>query len=105
MILGDFGTGQERQMSAKDKGGNGKMAKKIEEYVRSIPDFPEKGIIFSMIAGADERTCARIDSRHVFYPIFGTPDLDESVIRDAIAVLVRYVKVLSPDAEIRTGII
>lgn len=33
-------------MSAKDKGGNGKMAKKIEEYVRSIPDFPEKGIIF-----------------------------------------------------------
>ena len=46
VILGDFGTGQERQMSAKDKGGNGKMAKKIEEYVRSIPDFPEKGIIF-----------------------------------------------------------
>ena len=33
-------------MSAKDKGGNGKMAKKIEEYVRSIPDFPEKGIVF-----------------------------------------------------------
>lgn len=22
------------------------MVKKIEEYVRSIPDFPEKGIIF-----------------------------------------------------------
>lgn len=65
----------------------------------------ENGIIFSLIAGADERTCARIDSSHVFYPIFGTPDLDESVIRDAIAVLVRYVKVLSPDAEIRTGII
>ena len=62
-------------------------------------------MIFAEGMRADERICARIDSSHVFYPIFGTPDLDESVIRDAIAVLVRYVKVLSPDADIRTGII
>lgn len=65
----------------------------------------EKGIIFSLIAGADERTCARMDSRHVFYPVFGTPDLNVSVICDAMDVLVRYVKVLAPDAEIYTGIV
>lgn len=65
----------------------------------------EKGIIFSLIAGADERTCARTDSRHVFYPIFGTPDLCPERMENAMKVLSRYVKVLSPEAVITTGMI
>lgn len=65
----------------------------------------EAGIIFSLIAGADERTCAKTDSTHVLYPIFGTPDLEESVIRDAMEVLIRYILVLAPDARIETGIL
>jgi DNA/RNA-binding domain of Phe-tRNA-synthetase-like protein len=65
----------------------------------------EKGIVFSLIAGADERTCARMDSRHVFYPIFGTPDLDVNVIRASMDTLVRYIRVLSPEADIFTGIL
>ena len=64
-----------------------------------------EGIIFSLIAGADERTCARTDSRHVLYPIFGTPDLPASVLEDAMKVLMRYVKVLAPEAEIMTCIL
>jgi len=60
----------------------------------------DEGIIFSMIAGADARTCARTDSRHVLYPIFGTPDLSVDVIRNAMDVLSGYIRVLSPDAEI-----
>ena len=59
-----------------------------------------EGIIFSLVAGADERTCARMDSTHVIYPLFGTPDLPSSVLEDAMEVLARYVKVLSPEAEI-----
>jgi len=65
----------------------------------------EKGIIFSLIAGADERTCARTDSTHVLYPLFGTPDLPVSVLEDAMEVLVRYIRVLAPDAEINTCIL
>jgi len=65
----------------------------------------DKGIIFSLIAGADERTCARLDSTHVFYPLFGTPDLPASVLEEAMEVLVRYVKVLAPEAEIHTCIL
>lgn len=64
-----------------------------------------EGIIFSLIAGADARTCVRTDSRHVLYPIFGTPDLPAAVIEDAMEVLVRYVKVLSPEAQIKTGLL
>lgn len=65
----------------------------------------EKGIIFSLIAGADDRTCARPDSTHVFYPLFGTPDLPVSVLEEAMEVLVRYVKVLAPEAKIKTCIL
>lgn len=62
----------------------------------------DEGIIFSLIAGADERTCARTNSRHLMYPLFGAPDLPLSVLQDAMEVLVRYIKVLSSDAEITT---
>lgn len=65
----------------------------------------EGGIIFSMIAGADSRTCARPDSRHVMYPVFGTPGLPCEVIENAMAVLISYVKVLSPNAKIQVNIL
>ena len=64
-----------------------------------------EGIIFSLIAGADARTCAKTDSRHVFYPVFGTPDLSEDVIKGAMDVLIRYIGVLAPDAKIVSGIL
>ena len=60
----------------------------------------EEGIIFSMIAGADARTCAKSDSRHVLYPIFRTPELSADVILNTMDVLARYVRVLAPDAQI-----
>lgn len=58
------------------------------------------GIIFSLIAGADDRTYARTDTRRVLYPIFGTPGLSESVITDAMDTLCRHIRVLAPEAEI-----
>lgn len=64
-----------------------------------------QGIIFSEIAGADARTCARPDSRHILYPVFGTPDLPVEVIRNAMDTLTRYIQVLSPDARIERDIL
>ena len=58
------------------------------------------GVIFSLIAGADARTCARPETRRVLYPIFGTPDLPEPVIQEAMDTLAEYIRVLSPHAEI-----
>ena len=65
----------------------------------------ENGIIFSLVAGADDRTCARTDSSHVIYPLFGTPNLPVSVLENAMDVLVRYVKVLAPEARIESCIL
>ena len=45
------------------------------------------------------------DSRHVFHPVFGTPDTDKAVIENALRRLEFFVKVLAPDAEIESRII
>ena len=79
------------------------------EWMHTYPgDFcarDEAGIIFSLIAGADDRTCARTDTRRVLYPIFGTPELPEAVLTAAMETLCRYIRVLSPDADISCRIL
>lgn len=79
------------------------------EWMHTYPgDFcarDEEGIIFSLIAGADDRTCARTDTRRVLYPVFGTPDLPETVISSAMETLCGYIRVLAPDAEISCRVI
>lgn len=57
------------------------------------------GIIFSMIAGADARTCAKPGSRHVFYPVFGVAGQPEAEISAVLDRLEEYVRVLAPEAE------
>lgn len=74
-------------------------------YPGDVCGRDREGIIFSMIAGADARTCARMDSRHVIYPVFGTPELPETVLADAMDTLCRYIQVLSPDAVMETAIL
>ena len=73
-------------------------------YPGDVCGRDREGIIFSMIAGADARTCARPESRHVIYPVFATPDLSEGVLWEAMEVLIGYIKVLSPDARIETAV-
>lgn len=55
-----------------------------------------------MIAGADHRTCAREDSHHVFYPVFGVPGQAAEELMAVQELLGRYASVLAPEAEIRT---
>lgn len=59
----------------------------------------EEGIIFSMIAGADARTCVKESSRHVFYPVFGVAGQPEAEITAVLDRLEEYVRVLAPEAE------
>ena len=64
-----------------------------------------EGIIFSEIAGTDNRTCAKQDSKNVFYLVFGTPDMPKETIEKAIDTLTEYIKVLAPAAEIESEIL
>ena len=77
----------------------------VHTYPGDVTGRDAGGIIFSMIAGADDRTCIHPDSRHVFHPVFGTPDTDQAVIENALRRLEFFVKVLAPDAEIESRII
>ena len=54
-----------------------------------------------MIAGADDRTCAHPESRHVFYPVFGVPSFPAEVMEEAQRTAAAYARILAPEAEIR----
>ena len=63
------------------------------------------GIIFSMIAGADARTCAREESRHVFYPVFGVSGREPDAMRTAQTRMAEYASRLAKDAQIACELI
>lgn len=63
------------------------------------------GVIFSAIAGCDMRTRARLESRHAFYPVFGTPDMPAEAVWEAIGTLVRYVNTLAPESQTRSFVL
>ena len=72
----------------------------VHTYPGDLCARDEGGIIFSMIAGADARTCARQTSRHVFYPVFGVPGQDPAALRPTQERLAEYARILAPDAEV-----
>ena len=77
----------------------------VHTYPGDLCARDEGGIIFSMIAGADSRTCVHPDSRHVFYPVFGTPDTAPAVIEDALETLAGFVRTICPGAKIESAML
>lgn len=59
----------------------------------------DKGVIISMIAGADSRTCLQDDSTHVLYLVFGTPSTSAEVLDECLDQVEEYVRTLAPSAE------
>lgn len=80
----------------------GLRGEEVHTYPNDICGRDDSGIILSMIAGADARTCAQQDSRHVFYPVFGTSDTPPALLQSALDQLRSYIQVLTPDADIDT---
>lgn len=78
----------------------GMRGEKVHTYPGDTSARDDGGIIFSMIAGADERTCLRPESRHSFYPFFATPDTTREQLLPAMELLSSYVRVLAPSAQI-----
>ena len=84
---------------------DGMRAESTHTYPNDVCGRDGSGIIFSMIAGADKRTCVHPDSRHIFYPVFGTPDTPPDLIQSTLDRIVSYVQVLAPAAEIETALL
>ena len=79
----------------------GMRGEEIHTYPGDFCARDDGGIIFSMIAGADDRTCVKESSTHVFYPVFGVADQPQAQIIAMLDRLEEYVNVLSPDAQIQ----
>ena len=76
------------------------MRGEAHTYPNDVVGRDDGGVIFSMIAGADDRTCARPESRHVFYPVFGVPSFPAEAMEEAQRTAAEFARILSPEAEI-----
>lgn len=72
-------------------------------YPKDITGRDDQGIIISMIAGADARTCIHDDTSHVIYLIFGLPDMPVSM-QDAAEQIRTAALKLAPSAQIEINI-
>lgn len=73
-------------------------------YPGDICGRDDGGIIFSMIAGADSRTCCHENSRHIFYPVFGVPGQPEKTLAPMLERLQNYVSVLAKNARMEAAV-
>lgn len=80
----------------------GLRGEEVHVYPGDTSARDDGGIIFSMIAGADHRTCLRPESRHVFYPFFAAPDTTREQLLPAMELLASYVRVLAPGAQMES---
>ena len=83
----------------------GLRGEEVHTYSGDFCGRDDGGIIFSMIAGADFRTCARPESRHVFYPVFGVPGQAPEALSAVQQRLAEYVRVLAPEAAVETALL
>ena len=83
----------------------GMRGEEVHTYPGDLSARDDGGIIFSMIAGADARTCLRPESRHVFYPFFAAPDTTWDQLLPAMELLASYVRVLAPNAQIESRLV
>ena len=69
-------------------------------YPKDVSGRDDEGIIFSMIAGADNKTYLFDDTRHVGYLNFCTPDTKREEVERMQDILTGFAKALAPTAEI-----
>lgn len=70
----------------------------VHTYPGDVSGRDDGGIIWGMIAGADERTCIRPDSTHIAYLVFGAPGVTNGQVEDLLDTLAGYARTLSPEA-------
>lgn len=74
-------------------------------YPGDVTGRDEGGIILSMIAGADDRTCLHEDSSHISFLFFGAPGVTKEEITAVQQRLMSYARVLAPETEMCTLLI
>lgn len=79
----------------------GMRGEEVHTYPGDISGRDSEGIIWGMIAGADERTHLRPESRHVAYLVFGAPDVTREQVDGLLSALADYAAILAPAVTVR----
>ncbi|MDR2158790.1 MAG: hypothetical protein LBP23_01845 [Treponema sp.] len=74
-------------------------------YPGDVSGKDDLGIILSMLAGADNRTCVSPDTLHPAYFVFGVEGMENEPVNAALNLLERYVKTLAPGASLERAIV
>lgn len=80
----------------------GMGGREVHIYPGDVSGRDDEGIIFSMIAGADQRTCLSPATRHVAYLVFATPQTPPAQVQAVQQLLAQYARVLAPAAQVRS---
>ncbi len=78
----------------------GMRGEEVHTYPGDLSARDDQGIILGQIAGADQRTYVRPDSRRIFHPVFGVPGLDSQALTPLLDRLEEYPKVVCPQAQV-----
>ena len=76
----------------------GMFNKDAHSYKGDITGKDDKGIIISMIGGADDRTCLHDNTNHGLYLVFGTEEINKEYIENIINKVLKDIKLLDNNA-------
>lgn len=74
-------------------------------YIGDLTGRDDGGIILSMIAGADQRTCLTEETVHPVYMVFAPEGFPGAKVEACMNQMERYIKTLAPGAEIERKIL
>lgn len=78
----------------------GMRGEQVHTYPGDVSGRDRDGIIWGMIAGADERTHIRPDSVHIAYLVFGAPGVTSEQMERLLDMLADHARTLSPAVEV-----
>ena len=83
-----------------EKGSFPGMRGEAHYYPGDVTGRDDKGVVLSLIAGPDDRTCLHPDTRHVAFLFFGVPGVSAEELSSVQEKLMGYASVLAPGAEL-----
>ena len=77
----------------------GMRGEEVHTYPGDVSGRDSAGIIWGMVAGADERTCLRPESTHIAYLVFGAPGVTGEQVGGLLDTLAGHARTLAPSVQ------
>ncbi len=85
-------------LAAEEAPFTGMGGRDCHSYAGDLTGRDDQGIILSMIAGPDDRTCLSDNTLHPVYMVFSPPGTSDDEVVQCLDQMARYVQTLAPGA-------